>query len=385
MIPFLLLITSIPVHAQLIQILDCNTLFGNGAQNAVSAPLITAGIASRTVPTELLGISLIISLLVLSLLGIVYTIGTAFGITKLVTFVKTEYLESIANVAIVVLIIGGIGVFNGSTVFLANLASASTTGATSSHLGFVSARQLYTNLCTNYQNNIVMNGIYTYVDVFYDLFIYNMIIDFKINVMPLDFGIKFGPLYGAQTLRTAVWSEMDITFSIIVMGMLLIFTLFIIYFLFPIFLYAGIALRAFPWTRAAGGALIALFISFYVIFPAFLYAFSSYTFSSASSSSAICKSAPTLCHETGSSNVKLDILGDTFSVLETFVSSFVGFAFGDVMFQNVMQYASTITYIVFQMAGLIISFIIAYDMLEFLGDILGAPSLQSGKLLQKVI
>ncbi len=374
--------------ASVFDVVDCNTLFTTGTTGATSIgshPLVSGMLASRSTPTGMLELSITIVLLVLTVLGIVYAIGMAFGINKLTTFVKAEYLESIANLAIIVMIVGGIGVFDGSMTFLANLAGASVTGTGSTQsANIVNAGQLYQNLCNNYENGIVMSNVYTYIPVFYELFIYNAIISFKVNLMPTEFGITFSPWYGAQTLRTAVWSEMDITFSIIIMGLLVIFTLFIVYYLFPVFLYAGLALRAFPWTRAAGGSLIALFISFYVVFPAFLYAFSA-VLSPSAGGSAVCISSPTLCSQSNVGNAVGQIKGNSLSAIEALAAVADGNVFGDVMYQDVMQYASTITYAVFQMGGLIISFLVSYDLLEFLGDVLGAPSLQSNRLLQKVI
>lgn len=335
--------------------------------------------------------SMTIVLIMLSLLGILYGIGSAFGINKLVVFVKNEYAETLANVVIITIVmVGGFGLFNNSAIFLSNIASGavSSSGATAAApiSGSLGTQQMFVNLCNYYNKDLIGANLDNYVGVVYELFVLNIIFYVNIQVMPNGFGVSFAPFEGAQTLRTAIWSEEAMSFALLEMGGMLILMLFIIYFLFPLFFYAGIALRTLPWTRAAGGSLIALFIAFYIIFPAMLYSFAG--IGSTSGAGGICgtgsnAAASSLCESGGITGALKSSTGQLLGVGFSYLTG--GTSFGDAMLANVGDFTKEITYSALQFFGVVISFIISYDLLEFLGDVLGAPSLQSNRVLSKVI
>lgn len=383
---------------------DCSTLFGQQASvNAQSTSLVSPALAQGTTYSFMLEASLFIILLVLSVLGLVYAIGYAFNISKLMTFVKNEYLECIASILIVVVAVGGIQIFNNALVFLANLSNGLLpTSSTPTNLA--STQQVFQATCENLESGMITTNLYDYGYVLSNLFFFNALQSFTIKLMPNEFGVTFQPWGGIQTLKTALWSEEGISFTLLGMGGLLIMFLFVIYYLFPIFFYVGILLRSFPWTRAAGGAMIALFISFYIIFPALVYPFSSQLNGVGnyvcaidqvgSSSSADFGTAGNNQNDnapayqgpcTTSSSLITSLLSEGWTTVKGGVDVLSLSGFGSAMYDNVTQFSYDISDSLLQVVGIAVAFIIAYDMLEALGDVLGSPSLQSGRILSKVI
>ena len=342
--------------------------------------------------------SLIIVLVMLSILGILYGFGMAFQINKLTTFVKSEYAESLANVVIIlVVMLGGFGLFNTTSHFLSDIAAGATSGASLSQSSAsasaacipatTSSASIFEQTCDAYNRCLISSDLNSYAGVFSELFVLDALTSFQFKYLVRGSGFEIKPFSGVQTLKTTIWGEEAISFSLVEMGAMLIVMLFVIYFLFPLFFYAGIALRTLPWTRAAGGSLLALFIAFYIVFPALLFSFaqigpdSSGVCSSVTTSSASSTSPTSLCNP---SSFYGSVGGSIGNALKT-AAGFVGNQFGGAMLGNVYEFTSEITYTALQFFGVVISFIISYDLLEFLGDFLGAPSLQSGRILSKVI
>jgi hypothetical protein len=139
--------------------------------------------------------------------------------------------------------------------------------------------------------------------------------------------------------------------------------LFFIYYLFPFFLYAGVLFRSFPWTRAAGGTLLALFISFYIVFPSLIYPFS--VLSTTNLGNAY--TAPSLSSSTLSIN-NWEQFGSLVR-LGPLILAYVGGLSGAIL----------------QIAGLVIALVISYDLVEMFGKLLGAPSASGRKMLSKVV
>lgn len=379
-------------------IFNCDSLFSTGSatlggQSLVSASgvLVPSNSASNGAYIGMLDIAIVLVLMMFAILGVVYAIGSAFGINKLIDFVKRESVESLANIIIIVVIfVGGFAVFNNAIIFFANLAAAgvgSAPATITSSGAPLSTSQVFTQTCWNYENSIINGNLINYFNVVELLFLVHIILNLQVNLNPNGFGFIIQPYAGVQTLQTTVWSEEAISFGIIGIGALLILLLFVVYWLFPIFFYAGIVLRSFPWTRAAGGSMLALFISFYIIFPALLYTFSAFSTGNA----AICGSgsqAATLKLCTAGSDIGKLLLQEhvTLSTVSDAAGSVFGASsFGTAMYDNVTDFTNEVSSSILQMAGVLLSLIIAYDLLEFLGDVLGSPSLQSNRILSKVL
>ncbi|MCL5239063.1 MAG: hypothetical protein M1286_01145 [Candidatus Marsarchaeota archaeon] len=181
----------------------------------------------------------------------------------------------------------------------------------------------------------------------------------------------FSPFQGLEPFASLLGQQLDVTLAIAGLLIIIPVFLFIVYGLFPIFLYAGVLLRSFPWTRAAGGTLIALFIAFYIVFPSLLYPFTTYLPQIATGLQQLSASASGVQaiwqFSTGTVGALLPFVGGSF------ISS------------EVNGFAIAVSNAAVQLVGLVISFLISFDLVETFGDMLGSPSLQAKGLLSKVI
>jgi hypothetical protein len=203
---------------------------------------------------------------------------------------------------------------------------------------------------------------------------FNIASSFQLNLMPNGFGAFLRPFAWYGLLSKMVGSFSLPIVAITGIELINVYLLAIIYYIFPLFLYLGILFRTFPWTRPIGGALLGLFISFYVFYPALIYAISSITASSsmqAFAESAITNQAITL-------QTNLFINGLTTSInpgltISTIFTSLIG------------KYVEIIAIGGINTIGILISLVICFDLIEAFGDLLGAPSLAHGGILKKVI
>jgi len=328
----------------------------------------------------ILEIALLVVLSVLSLLGILYAIGYSFNISTLKEFVKKEYIESIFNIILIVLVFGGLSFADGSVAFIANLArsalanSALSTSASTTQIS--NASQLFTSLCNAYMINGIVNGLAG----FFYLLPTNIVVsteqNLEININEATdkalwpgkaFGLSIKPLAGIYPYAQIIQSEFTIVLDVMFVYIGIAFFLAIIYSLFPILFFLGILLRSFPWSRAAGGALLSLFISFYIIFPSLLFAFAN---------SSIRFSPP------HNSNQIFNDIGD---IILNAASTIWSTTFATNIYDEIYYFANFFAYALLQLIGLIVSLLVSFDLLEGLADLLGAPSLTSKNLLQKVI
>ncbi|MEM3876034.1 MAG: hypothetical protein QXP35_03070, partial [Candidatus Micrarchaeaceae archaeon] len=167
----------------------------------------------------------------------------------------------------------------------------------------------------------------------------------------------------------------------------------IIYAFFPIFLYIGIVLRAVPWTRAAGGAFLGLFAGLYIMFPIMLYfglmgpaAFqclaSTSSASTASTSSACPNSAASALSQVNSNfqASKVSSVNSGINIFTSIINTINGV---------IAPFGFITTYILepvlYTLIIYIFSLIIAFNFMEQVGDLLGAPSLSSEHALKNVI
>jgi len=324
----------------------------------------------------ILEIALLVVLSVLSLLGILYAIGYSFNISTLKEFVKKEYIESIFNIILIVLVFGGLSFADGSVAFIANLAnSALSTSASPTQIS--SAYDLFNNLCNTYITKGIGNGL---AGIFYLLptnivvsteqtLVINMFEATDSELWPGQFfGLSIKPLAGIYPYAQIIQSEFTIVLDVMFVYIGIAFFLAIIYSLFPILFFLGILLRSFPWSRAAGGALLSLFISFYIIFPSLLFAFANSQIPGFSSPSIL--------------NTILTDLGD---ISSNTISAIWSTTFATNIYDEIYNFANFFAYALLQLIGLIVSLLVSFDLLEGLADLLGAPSLTSKNLLQKVI
>ncbi|MGC8586927.1 MAG: hypothetical protein ACP5K9_01400 [Candidatus Micrarchaeia archaeon] len=321
--------------------------------------------------TGMLDIALLIILAVLSVMGIAYAIGYSMRIDSITNYVKREIAEQAANILIIATIIGSTAIAFNGIVFvmqianfgMSSLSTASTSSITISPLVMPSSTlEFYTSICNNFAGYF-----YTFlgnaIGGLIQLELLNAVSGLSLNIMPNNFGISMMPLNGMTPISIVFSSLFFVSITLYVLTLLMVFLTFIIYFLFPIFLYLGVILRAFPWTRAAGGAFLALFISFYIIFPALVYPFS---LISINVNNAL----------TGA----ISFFGGVASLFTSFGFSIFNLMIGGFVGAMVASYS-------FALIGISIAFIIAYDSLEAFAQLLGAPAFRGrgGSIFQKLI
>jgi hypothetical protein len=138
----MLLVVVASVSAQSFPSTFCSDLFtGANANNT----LLSAGTYA-----DLLGVSLLIVVLVLTSLGVVYAFGMAFKVESLKAFTRSEFLESFLNVVLIIIIGTGVA-FSGSAIgFITNIGivgiqsvSSQTCGAPTGSGGTVSPATCY--------------------------------------------------------------------------------------------------------------------------------------------------------------------------------------------------------------------------------------------------
>ena len=364
-------------------VIDCNALFQ--PSNNQYLPVLS-GITGYS---SIISVALLIILVVLMVSGIAYAFGFAFHIDSLLNFAKTEFLESAANLVIIAAVGVLIAFAAAPLYFFSNLASLQS--GINSLPSSGSSQALYTNLCGDIQNNIILTGLSNWFGVFLNLYITNFFAvnappngGLTLHLMPNGFGIAFSPFQGMSVVTQMLWDEQLTYFGTVFMGMFIIVLLFLVYFLFPIFFYVGIALRSFPWTRPAGGSLIALFIAFYVIFPALMYPFlvgnNVNGAVNPNGGRGFCSNSQ-FSHQFGNMCNSGSLLTTSF----TKYASLINFDFGDLYYAQVYGFINGIEQVGISLVGLIIALIISYELVEKIGSLLGSPSLQGSRALSRIL
>ena len=349
---------------------------------------------------NILALSVLTILAVFAAISVAYAIGMAFGINKLVTFCRAEYGEGIFTLVIIAMVGGSTAYIGHALMFMSSLATVGmTTPVTSVPSG---AQDLYSGLCNNIILNDVAPDFYLTAAILLKLIPYEFIQSFSLSIQPdgpdwvyLLPSVTYKPFGGLGVMVSATFLEFSTLSIFIFLGITLIFLFMLIYLLFPLFLYLGILLRSFPWTRAAGGSFIALFIAFYIVFPVLFYPFTAMQQSQISAE--FCGSAPNqLPCPSGMQSWSpffsglLEDASGAVTYLSSVFTSFgspVGFAnrIPQNFVSSIDDYAQSFSNILLELLGLGISFIISFDLMEVLADFLGAPSLQGNRILEKVI
>lgn len=353
-------------------IINCNQIFSSTYAGPIATFLYGAG------GNNFSGIADICILLVMldfSIVSVIYAIGTGFNLNNLVNFSKTELVEGVFNLIILVAVGGTALAVYGAVVFFANVGQAGlTTYGTVAYVAPpATAQGMFVNLCTGIDSNIMWLGFTNWAWLVVNLFSANIYSSINVLVIPNSWGYAYQPFGGYSLLVQLLWDDQAAYFGAMFFGMFLVALLFVIYYLFPIFLFTGLALRSFPWTRAAGGSFIALFVAFYIIFPALMYPFVTGT------------SGEILC-STG--HITLLCEGAMGSFHSTALSSLVsGFNenFGDQYYLDVTGFAGGWFGIGLAMFGLVIALLISYEIVEKLGSILGAPSISAQRALSRIL
>jgi len=302
----------------------------------------------------MLGISMMVLVVVAFAIGIAYMIGYAFKIEKIIQIAKAEIGEIFVTLLIILIFFGAIYTVSPSGFIKIGPSSTYNTYQSDCLLLAGSSVNVFRSLAT------------FFIPESYFL---QLLRDFTVNVMSLHFGISFMPLKAFGLIYHILNLFISIAGGLAVLFIALIVFLSIIYSVFPIFLFLGIILRTIPWTRAAGGAFLGLFIAFYMLFPILLYF--------------MLQSSPvSSVQQTINTNSYLSSTSNFISSASTFISSIMDVTHFDVVSLFITDIVEPL---VFTLFVLIISLIISYDFMELVGDALGAPSLSSSNTLKKVL
>lgn len=365
-------------------VINCPSLFTSTGNQYLPKLAAVTGYSS------LVSVAVLIILAVLMITGIVYAFGFAFQVQSLLNFAKSEFLESAFNLVLIAAVGFTVAFAASPLYFLTNLASSQASGSGTSLSG-TSTQSLYTTLCENVQNNIVISGIANWFGVFLNLYITEILAvgtppngGLTLHIMPNGDGVAFTPFQGLTVVTALLWDMQTTYFGSIFMGMFIIILLFLVYFLFPIFFYVGIVLRSFPWTRAAGGSFIAMFISFYIVFPALIYPFS---INNSVNQNANPGGGQGFCSNSQFSSQFGQLCNSGSFITSSFGSytNLVNFDFGSLYYSEVYGFIEGIEFIGLNLIGLIIALIISYEMIEKIGSLLGSPSLQGSRALSRIL
>ncbi len=373
-VSLLLMLVGITSAAPSFVLINCQSLFANGI-SSYSGP-----IGAVTSFLGIVNICIILMLVDFSILSVAYAIGSGFQIDTLTNFAKQEILEGVLNVAILVAIgLTAISVYPAMN-FMVNIAqlgqpnAGALTGLTGQPIA--SSVDVYYALCSNIDTNIITSGFTNWLQLIVTLYIANFLQSINILVIPNSYGYAYQPFAGVALLVQLLWDDQTAFFGTMFFGMFMIVLLFVIYYLFPIFLYVGLALRSLPWTRAAGGSLIAMFIAFYIVFPALILPF---VVLSTSNTSTVCggtNAGSPLCHQqnflSASISGIIDAMGNSFDLGQFYYTDVVGFVEG-------------FWYIGINLFGLVVALLISYELVEKIGGLLGSSSISAQRALSRVL
>lgn len=318
-----------------------------------------------TIPTGVLSTTLLIILTMAILSGVIYAVGYSLKINKFVNFSKTEFGEIAVTILLVLILFGSFAALTPNGLVNINPLNTRTT---------------FINDC----NLLESSSFNVYNDVFTYFLIQNielqLVSSFTVELEPGFFGFNFSPFVGYGLESSLLNTMLEFVTMLATLMIALIIVLGVIYAIFPIFLYLGIIFRAVPWTRVAGGSLIALFIGFYMLFPVLLGAMmGAYTPINPSMSyfDKIVSSMDTLA----SSGVLRGVTIPLATVINIYknVAGVLGFN----LIYTIIQ--GTVEPVIYTVFALVLSLIISLDFTELMGDFLGAPSLSSKNTLSKVL
>jgi len=357
-----------------------------GGANGLINPNNTIFTFAPNAPNALLKIAILIISIMITIIGFLYAIAYAFGIEKLLIFTRNEIGEIILTGIVIVIFL---------MVF--NLFSSSSSGISSITHVYV------------YDCKVMISASLGLMAPLFQLSVSNIILqtisNVQISVEPIFMGFSIAPFAGFRIISNPLNIAISISGLMLMLMLGMSVVLGIIYSFFPIFLYLGIIFRALPWTRAAGGAFLGLFAGLFVMFPLMLFfglmgsnailcstsaAASTTPISSQASSTSIATAHNSSCY---SSSGAVNKINNEFTKSPSSISGFLS------AISNIITIGSggilkppfeflvkeIIEPVLYTLIIYIFSLLIAFDFMEEIGDLLGAPALSSENVLRKVI
>ncbi|MGC8694642.1 MAG: hypothetical protein ACP5RI_03450 [Candidatus Micrarchaeia archaeon] len=333
----------------------------------------------------------LIMLMMTFVIAITYLIGYSFKIDRLVKFSKSEFGEIIVT-GIIIAVIGG----------LMGIANTSVSNNNQSTASIQNLNTVYTRICNNfYQGSL--NTIANVKTLLVSNVFLQLISALTFNFEPftqnffekIGYGVgvgwepsSFTPFSGLGMIYGVFMTNLiGVDMGLSVIQIIISFLLAIFFAMLPIFFYLGIVFRAFPWTRAIGGTFIALFIAFYLAFPMIIFAMLMPPCNPTPGASNSCISLAQLVtgSPTGTFSNAISSMTFSFNPVSLVTQFITGWNWSGFMedFNSIIY--NTIAPAIYNIFAIIVAFIISYDLLEGLGDLLGAPSLSSKHALKKLI
>jgi hypothetical protein len=349
--------------------------------------------------TNILSVSMIIMIMMLAVVGILYSLGYAFRYDKLIRFSKAEIGEVFITVLIIFVFLGSISGVNSLTG--SSKVFALSNGAFNSNMFTTDCSYLANTTAMMYQDL----GVITIDQILITAFSHLTITIGPINIgkppsiISATFQLALRPFQGYEVIGGDVSMlsgfyagfGLLLTLSIFIVSMIFSFMgtmifLGFVFALFPLFLYVGILLRTLPWTRPAGGAFLGVFIGFYLFFPTILYLFLSLNpISSTLTIVPICSGAGSSCSMSGGFFSAISALFSSIGKITSIFACAVGSSVvgGSCLFTNLIQ--NVVAPAVYTIFALLISFLLAFDFASAVAKLLGAPSLQAKHVLRNLL
>lgn len=317
--------------------------------------------ASGLTGLGIVSIAALIMLVMAAIIGLLYAIGYAFGISNLVRFSKAEIGEIILTLVVVAVFAGFILGTNG----LANI-------------GFSGSNNIFQADCTYMARSSVdvIGALFSY---FYPT---NAALSGITNIYwvaePWMQGVSFKPFTGYSYDMAVIKVLNEFTSALAVMLVGITVFLGIVYALFPLFLYLGVVLRTIPVTRPAGGGFLGFFIGFYLIFPTILFFMLS-----------LPPAIGTPPQNTAVASIQTATQGFTnlnkaVSEMEAGIEAALGGPLtASSLIGDFMSYA--IDPVFYSLFAIVTAVVVSFDMSELVADVLGAESLSSRNMLRKII
>jgi len=352
----------------------CGGSGGTGGGGVIPSTNILSGTTNGV--TSLLTVSVFIMLVMLMVMAILYIISYVAALPVLKNMVKQEVGEIVITILVVALILGSF-----------NLGAATAT--TGTHIPGVNVgQQTFIDDCT-YLATASVNLFIPYIVVNIIQFLLDTVESLKLTITPAYFGVVITPLQGFDLFDQVLMVLGDVTGGMILLIASIAVALGFIYGVFPIFLYAGIILRTIPWTRAAGGAFLGLFIGFYIVFPLLLHALLSGYIGTIST--AAINSNPTVVQAyinglaaqsaSGGSAVFSASINALTQAATLFIGTTAGGSYG--LINGYIFFILEPAF--FTIIAIVLSLMISFDFAELAGDLLGAPNLRGDTFLAKVV
>ena len=306
----------------------------------------------------LIDITLLLLLLMLNIVAVLWLLGSAFRIDRLVRFARAELGEIVVTGIVVVIFLGGFAPLTTTTPF-------ASTPVTSTAL----SQSTFYNDCYS----LAQAGGQTIYDIVYLYGVQESLSFFS----ALHYGLSWSywgirevdPLLGLSQSAGTVNTVTTVAFALTGLTLGVAYVLGFFYALLPLFFFLGIVFRSFPWTRAAGGAFLGLFLGFFVVFPMLI--------------NILIGSVQVATFSAQSYNPGTVVnsgLNNPLSPTSFFPS------YADLGYGAIAEFITSILgYLFYILIAIVISFVVAFDFTEAAGDFLGAPSLSSQHALRNVI